>query len=176
MKPEPPVQGRPLFRYEALNHRRVRHLGEISLLRPLPLRLVTLSPLLIVALLGFGLSRIDSQSMFVALVEEAPTQGQGLKLFLEPAAAEHLRPGDALEFRFAGSAERSRGVISTLSTGPCSRESWAFLQASSRPARESCLQVLLAPDPALPAPPAPLPLKVQVWTPPRKYLDQFLRR
>ncbi len=175
MKPEPPVQGRPLFRYEALNHRRVRHLGEISLLRPLSLRLVTLVPLLLMALLGFALSRLDFQPMFVALVEDAPARGQGLELSLEPTAAEHLRPGDTLEFRFAGSAERSRGVISKLSTGPCSRESRAFLQASSPPEQASCLQVLLAPDPALPAPSAPLPLKVQVWTPPRKYLVHLLR-
>ncbi len=173
--PPQPIQGRPLFRPEALTHRLVRHFGEISLLRPLPLRLVTLCPLLIVALLGFGLSRIDFQSMFVALVEGAPEGGQGLELSLEPSAAEHLRPGDTLEFRFAGSAERSRGVISRLATSPCSRESRAFLQASSRLAPETCVQVLLAPDPVLPVPPAPLPLKVQVWTAPRKYLDHLLR-
>jgi len=174
MKPGP-IQGRPLFRQEALQHRLVRHFGEISLLRPLPLRLVTLSPLLFVALLGFGLSRIDFQSMFVALVEAAPAQGQGLTLTLQPEAAGQLRPGDPLEFRFAGSAERSRGVVSTLSTVPCSRESRAFWQAASQPGRESCLQVLLAPDPALPAPPASLPLKVQVWGPPQQYLAHLLR-
>ncbi|MBU8900576.1 hypothetical protein DRW03_13590 [Corallococcus sp. H22C18031201] len=174
MPPEP-IQGRPLFRPEAIQHRLVRHFGEISLLRPLPLRLVTLCPLLLVALLGLGLSRIDLQSMFVALVEAAPPAGQGLVLSLEPSAAEQLRPGDTLEFRFAGSAERSRGIVSTLITRPCSRESRAFLEAASRQAEGGCLHVELAPDPALPFPPAPLPLKVQVWTPPQKYLDHLLR-
>ncbi len=172
--PPQPIQGRPLFRPEAIKHRLLRHFGEISLLRPLPLRLVTLCPLLIVALLGFGLSKIDFQVMFLALAEAAPEGGQALELSLEPSAAGQLRPGDVLEFRYEGAADRSRGVISTLGNGPCSRESRAFWQASSRPARETCVQVVLTPELALPAPPAPLPLKVQVWTAPRKYLDHLL--
>lgn len=173
--PPAPIQGRPLFRQEAVNHRQLRHLGDITLLRPLPLRLVTLSPLLIVALLVFGLSRLNFQPMFVALVEDAPAPGQGLKLSLRKEVAEHLRRGDGIEYRIMGSAERMRGVISELSTGPCSREAWAFLQSSSPPVEEGCLQLVLLPSSSPVIAPAPLPLKVQLWAPPRNYLESLLR-
>lgn len=173
MPPET-IQGRAIFRQEAIEHRRMRHLGAIILLRPLSLRLVTLFPLLVVALLGFALSRLDFRPMFGALVQEAPAPGQGLTLILEPSLASQLHRGDELELRFAGSPERSRAVISELSTGPCSREARAFLLSSSRPTQEGCLQLQLASSPALALPSAPLPLKVQVWAPPRKYLEQLL--
>jgi hypothetical protein len=176
MPPPEPIQGRPLFRPEAINHRRWRHLGDIALLRPLSLRLVTLCPLLIAALLVFALSRLDFQAMFVALVEEAPAPGRGLQLSLETRVAEHLRRGDEIELRFVGSAERSSGVISDLSTTPCSREARAFLQASLRPAEEACLQITFTPHRSLSSLPAPLPLKAQVWAPPRSYLTHLLHR
>lgn len=173
--PAAPLKGRSLFRPEVEQYRRLRHFGEISLVRPLPLRLVALVPLLFVAVLGFALSRLSFQPMFVALLEHAPAQGQGLRLSLEPATAQHLHRGEEIELRLAGSAERSRGVIAELSTGPCSREARAFLLSTSRGAEAGCLQLVLAPNPSLATPSAPVPLKVQLWAPPRKYLDQLLR-
>ncbi len=173
--PAAPLKGRSLFRPEVEQYRRLRHFGEISLVRPLPLRLVALVPLLVVAVLGFALSRLSFQPMFVALVEQAPEPGQGLRLSLEPALARNLRRGDEVELRLAGAAERSRGVIAELSTGPCSREARVFLLASSRGAEDGCLQLVLAPNPSLATPAAPVPLKAQLWAPPRKYLDQLLR-
>ena len=170
MRPEP-VRDRAFFRPEAEEYRRLRNLGDIILLRPLSLRLVTWVPVLIVALLVLALSRLEYRSMFVALAEQPSASLEALRLSLAPGAAEPLRRGDEIEWRIAGTAERSRGVITELATGPCSREARAF----SRTSAPECLQVTISTPLTGRDPSGPSPLTVELWSPPRNYLAHLLR-
>ena len=160
MRPEQ-LRDRPFFRPEAEKYRQLRHLGDIALFRPLGLRLVTLYPLVVVALLVFALSRLEHRMMFVAMAEAAPAQGEGLRLTLEERAARQLKRGDTLELRLGGSQERTSGSITELSTVPCSRTAQAFLLSSSRTAPRDCLQLTLAPPASGARVPSTLPTRVE---------------
>lgn len=172
MRPDP-LPDRPFFRREAESYRRLRHLGEIILFRPLSLRLVTLYPLLVVAGLALAMSQVELRLRFVGLLEEPPG-ASSLRLLLDPGAAAHVAPGDRVALRVAGAAERVHGSIAALTDVACSRVARALLPAHAQAAPQRCLQVTIATEgPVTTAEP---PATVELWSPPQTYLAHLLRR
>jgi hypothetical protein len=175
MRPEP-LKDRPFFRPEAESHRRLRHLGDVILFRPLPLKLVTLYPVLVVAVLVFALSQVALRLRFVGVMEETPGPGETLRLALDQSAAASLRRGDRIELRLAGSAARRPGTIAELAPIPCSRLARALLPTHAQAAPPDCLQVTVATDSSGAMEAATPPITVELWSPPQTYLTHLFRR
>lgn len=169
------LQDRPFFRPEAESYRRQRHLGDIIMFRPLSLRLVTLYPLVVVALFLVAISQLELRLRFVALAEEISAQAGEVSVFLEPSAAESFRPGDSIELRFEGAAERAHGSITRAAVVPCSEQAHAFLLSRSHAAPQRCLRITVTTSAARAVAPATPPVTAELWSSPQSYLAHLLR-
>lgn len=141
MRPAP-VNAKPFFRPEAEDYRRLRHLGEVELFRPLSVRMIAALPLLCVAVLG-----VIAMSIKVApkvdLVEVATVLERGrIALTLNPTDEVYFVPGDRVELIGVDASGSVPALILTTTQIAC--PSFSPTEPSRRmPSAQSCMALTL---------------------------------
>ena len=96
MRPED-VGGKPFFRREAENYRLLRHLGEINLFRPMPVRLITLFPITIVGAFAFALLQLQVRKQFETRAAAVQQGNDRLQMILPAEASRYFERGDVID-------------------------------------------------------------------------------
>jgi hypothetical protein len=165
----PPIADRPLFRPEAEQFRQQRHLGTIILFRPVAVRLLTLVPLAISALLVLVAAPLTVRPRFAGLAD-APAGGDHVTLTVDAGAAGAIQPRDRVTVEITEPVTTVPGTVISRNVVDCRTQTQAALLFGTQPRR--CLALELALD-------APLPQRrtsplVQVRAATRSYLSYLL--
>lgn len=146
MRPQP-VNAKPFFRPEAENYRRLRHLGEIELLRSLPLQIVAALPLLSVAVLGAIAMSIRAAPQVELMAGAVALEGGALELILGPGNQSYFAPGDRVRLVAADVADDESARVLTAASTACPPQLAAATRLLPQPTvtPRTCLALTLQP-------------------------------
>ena len=133
MRPDD-VGGKPFFRREAENYRLFRHLGEISLFRPMPVRLITLLPVAIVGAFAFAVLQLQVRKQFETQVGAVHQRGNQLQMILPAEASRYFEQGDVIDISKGGTKATVRASVISSAPAECATQLSPSADASS-----SCL-------------------------------------
>jgi len=174
MRPDP-IANRSFFREEAERFRQRRHLGEIALFRPLSLRLVTLYPVLVSALLVLAATQVELRPKFTAVLTEHAPHG-AMNLSLPNAAAAHVAEGDAITLRLDASEHAVAGTVTALSSLPCGDRARLVFAARGAQAPRTCLHLSVELAPGSAANFGEEAQPAELWASAQPYLSYLLHR
>ncbi len=167
MRPDD-VAGKPFYRREAENYRLLRHLGEVNLHRPMPVRLIALLPLAVVGAFVLALSHLQVRKQFDSQATATSQGNDQVRMILTAEAFPYFEKGDVIDI----SARHTKATVSASVISKARIQCTAQLPPSTaEPPWCTALEVRLPSNPQAATTAGLLTGVNQVRSVPRRYIS-----